>query len=175
MTVSTIYVPRVYVATAGQTVFPYEWLILDSSHMTITVNNVAKTIGVDCTVSDAGVDGGGNVTFLSGLEVGDVVVLTRSTPRTQAVDLGAGLTFYEDTLEAMCDKLTLIAQEAPASASSKSLQAGWSYGTAPPTTGIHFVGEVILNAAPVAGENMGWVCVEYGAPGTWKAWGGISL
>jgi len=48
-------------------------------------------------------------------------------------------------------------------------------GTAAPTTGAWPVGWVRWNSAPAAGENVGWVCVTAGTPGTWAAFGQISL
>lgn len=36
------------------------------------------------------------------------------------------------------------------------------------------VGDIALNAAPVAGSVIGWVCVAGGTPGTWKSFGPIS-
>lgn len=48
-------------------------------------------------------------------------------------------------------------------------------GTAAPTTGTWPVGWRRWNSAPAAGENAGWMCVVAGTPGTWKAFGLISL
>ena len=47
-------------------------------------------------------------------------------------------------------------------------------GTAAPTTGTWVVGQIRWNSAPVAGGNIGWVCVTAGVPGTWKEWGIIN-
>lgn len=48
-------------------------------------------------------------------------------------------------------------------------------GSAAPTTGTYPAGWVRWNSAPVAGENAGWICTVAGTPGTWKAFGLISL
>jgi len=45
----------------------------------------------------------------------------------------------------------------------------WDVGSGPPVSGTHAQGEVVFNAAPVAGGPPGWVCVASGIPGTWKA------
>jgi hypothetical protein len=45
--------------------------------------------------------------------------------------------------------------------------------SAMPASGVHQVGEVVFNSAPVAAGKIGWVCVTAGSPGTWKAWGVI--
>lgn len=46
------------------------------------------------------------------------------------------------------------------------------YGDAAPsasTDGTFAVGDRVINTAPAAGGNPGWVCTTAGAPGTWKA------
>ena len=52
---------------------------------------------------------------------------------------------------------------------------GQDWGTAAPTTGTWARGFIRWNTLPVAGENIGWVCVTAGTPGTWMAFGQISL
>ena len=65
-------------------------------------------------------------------------------------------------------------------ASDSAASIGWVprtyYGTAAPTqsTTVFFVGDVCWNTAPAAGQNMGWVCVTQGSPGTWKEFGAIN-
>jgi len=55
------------------------------------------------------------------------------------------------------------------------LGAEWKFGAASPTTGTAKVGAVVWNTAPAAnGNNMGWVCVTAGTPGTWKAFGSVA-
>lgn len=43
-----------------------------------------------------------------------------------------------------------------------------------PTTGAWLVGDLVEYTAPVAGGNIGQVCVTAGSPGTWKAYGSIA-
>lgn len=52
---------------------------------------------------------------------------------------------------------------------------GQDWGTAAPTTGTWVRGWIRWNTTPVAGENIGWVCITAGTPGTWAAFGAISL
>ena len=47
-------------------------------------------------------------------------------------------------------------------------------GSAAPTSGYYFSGDVVMNSAPSAGGYVGWVCVTGGNPGTWKTFGAIS-
>lgn len=46
-------------------------------------------------------------------------------------------------------------------------------GTAAPTTGTWDGGNIVWNEAPASGGKIGWVCVEGGSPGVWKAFGSI--
>ena len=47
-------------------------------------------------------------------------------------------------------------------------------GNAAPSTGYWPTGAIVYNNAPTAGGNLGWVCVTYGTPGTWKTFGTIA-
>ena len=47
-------------------------------------------------------------------------------------------------------------------------------GTAPPARGTWSRGDVVFNSSPAAGAPMGWMCVEGGTPGTWKAMPSLS-
>ena len=48
------------------------------------------------------------------------------------------------------------------------------YGSAAPVAGTWTVGDKVINTAPTAGGNIGWVCTTAGTPGTWKTFGGIA-
>jgi hypothetical protein len=43
-----------------------------------------------------------------------------------------------------------------------------------PTNGTHNKGDIVWNENPMAGTNIGWVCVAAGSPGQWKSFGTIS-
>jgi len=47
------------------------------------------------------------------------------------------------------------------------------YNNAPPTSGIHGVGDVIWNTQPREGSYVGWVCITSGNPGRWEPFGKI--
>lgn len=55
------------------------------------------------------------------------------------------------------------------SAGTNSVMRRVEFGTAPPTTGDYRRGDRIVNSAPSAASPTGWVNVEAGFPGTWKA------
>jgi|TARA_B100001094_G_scaffold164103_1_gene158838 hypothetical protein len=46
-------------------------------------------------------------------------------------------------------------------------------GAAPPSDGNFNQGDMIYNSIPTAGNYVGWICVESGNPGRWKAFGAI--
>lgn len=46
---------------------------------------------------------------------------------------------------------------------------------AAPSTGTWNAGQFVFNANPIPGGNVGWVCTTGGTPGTWYAFGLISL
>ena len=50
----------------------------------------------------------------------------------------------------------------------------WTFGTAPPVTLQHNVGDIVWNTSPTPGGNLGWICVTGGVPGLWEAFGFIS-
>lgn len=58
----------------------------------------------------------------------------------------------------------------PSSSGSRTLAPG----SAAPTSGQHYVGEIQYHSAPAAGGNIGWVCTSGGTPGTWKTFGAIA-
>lgn len=53
-------------------------------------------------------------------------------------------------------------------------QPGIYWGTAAPTTGTWVQGNRVNSLLPVAGGNIGWVCVVAGTPGTWKTFGTVA-
>jgi len=51
----------------------------------------------------------------------------------------------------------------------------WRTGTLAHVSGTWAVGDIVWNASPSASEEIGWVCVTAGIPGTWKSFAAISL
>lgn len=48
-----------------------------------------------------------------------------------------------------------------------------SVGSNMPSSGQYNLGDIVYNSAPVAGGKVGWICIQGGSPGTWKAFGAI--
>ena len=80
MDVSTTETRIAYTATSGQTVFTVPFEFLDEDHLSVTVNDAAQTLSTDYVTSGAGDEGGGSITFNSGLTAGDSVVIALSVP-----------------------------------------------------------------------------------------------
>ncbi len=194
MTVSTLGFYKVYVAAAAQTVFAYDFKILAAADLRVYDDGTLQVLGVDYTVSGAGVANGGNVTFVVGRTVGHTIMLRRETPRTQATNLTAAEMYSEANVMAMADKLTMILQEvggallplAPGSyylrikadgsgyeavaAITSAVAMPFDTGVGPPASGVYADGFVRFNSAPVVGGNLGWISIR----GAWYECGFIS-
>jgi hypothetical protein len=77
---------NVSIATAGATVFPYDFKILDQAHLRVEVNSTAKVVGVDFNVTGVGLNGGGNITFTAPLAGTEVVMRKRNMPYDRLTD-----------------------------------------------------------------------------------------
>lgn len=104
--------PRVqYVAAAAQTVFPYPFPIFQDADLAVEVNSALKTLTEEYTVSDAGEDVGGNVTFVTGLSAGDIVTIYRQTVIERDSDFQLNGPMFSTSVNDEFDKLIVIAQE----------------------------------------------------------------
>ena len=67
MTVPSQTPRNLSVAAPGATDFPFEFKIIDASHLLVQVDGNTKTLDVDYTVDGVGNDAGGTVTFVAPL------------------------------------------------------------------------------------------------------------
>jgi hypothetical protein len=113
MTISKTHCRKEYTGNGALLIYPYDFYIGAASELLVYVAGVLKTLGVDYSVSGAGNDEGGNVTFVVGSTpaLDASIVFLRSTPKTQPTDLAAGQKFYEADIEGMCDRLSRQVQE----------------------------------------------------------------
>lgn len=86
MTLSTTISSKKYTGDASTTVFSFPYLFYDNAHLYVYVDDTLQFIDSNYTVTGAGADGGGAVTFLSAPSSGAVVHIKRIVPRTQATD-----------------------------------------------------------------------------------------
>lgn len=115
--VSTTGITVQAVANGVTVAFPYGNKFISDSDLVVTTTDTAgldnpEVLGVDYTVSGAGDDTGGTVTFTTAPIDLHIVTITRVTPLTQLVDYIKNDDFPSETHEGALDKLTLIVQEA---------------------------------------------------------------
>lgn len=106
--------PRVqYIASASQTVFPYPFPIFQDADLVVEVNGAEQTLTTHYTVSGAGDDTGGDVTFTVGNEqdAGAVVTIYRETVIARDSDFQLNGPMFSTSVNDELDKLTVIAQE----------------------------------------------------------------
>lgn len=104
-----------YVATAGQTIFPYDFEITDESNLEVLKTN---TLGVtttlilysDYTVSGVGSVTGGNITLISPAASSDIITITGKTPLERNTDFNPA-NLRTDDLNSQFDDLFRIEQE----------------------------------------------------------------
>jgi len=118
MTVSSTTTKVSYAGNGSTTAFAYTFKIFAAAEITVIIRSstgteTVKTLTTDYTLSNIGVDGGGNVTFGSAPASGETVVLIRNTPNTQTLDLVENDPFLSSSFEDTLDKIThqLIEQQ----------------------------------------------------------------
>jgi hypothetical protein len=80
--------PRVqYTAGVGQTIFAYPFPVFAGADLVVIVNGVTKALSTNYTVSGAGSDTGGNVTFLVAMVGGELVTIYRNIAIARATDV----------------------------------------------------------------------------------------
>ena len=118
MTISTTSIKNSANGNGSTSVFNYTFKITDDDDIQVIIRSstgseTTKSKGTHYTVSGVGNSGGGSITFTSGNipANGETVVLRRSTPQTQGMDLIENDPLPAETLENAFDKVTSIAQE----------------------------------------------------------------
>ncbi|OUL17302.1 hypothetical protein B0X78_00290 [bacterium AM6] len=86
MTVPAYTGPNTSIANGVTTVFPFNFRILEASHLLVTVNGLVRTLGVHYSLSGAGNPAGGNVTFFAPPAANAKVVLARSMPFIRVIN-----------------------------------------------------------------------------------------
>ena len=118
MTVSSTTTKVSYAGNGSTTAFAYTFKIFAAAEITVIIRSATgtetvKSLTTHYTLSNIGVDGGGNVTFGSAPASGETVVLIRNTPNTQTLDLVENDPFLSSSFEDTLDKIThqLIEQQ----------------------------------------------------------------
>lgn len=106
-----------YNGNGAQTVFPTTFKFLDNSNVLVEkklnggTTFATLTEGAHYNLAGAGVDAGGNVTMLAAPAAGDVLRITRNTPRTQPVAFRTQGQFLAETHETAFDREEMQIQE----------------------------------------------------------------
>ena len=118
MTVSTTTNRASYSGNGSTDAFAYGFKIFADADLTVIIRSstgveTTKTLTTHYTVSGAGTDSGGNVTFTTGNipASGETVVILRKLTLTQGTDYVANDPFPAESHEDALDRLTMIAQQ----------------------------------------------------------------
>ena len=116
MTVSSTTNKVSYSGNGTTTVFAYTFKIFADGDLDVYIRSstgteTLKTLTTDYTVSNAGVVGGGNVTFVTAPASGETVVIQRKLALTQGTDYVENDPFPAESHEEALDRLTFITQQ----------------------------------------------------------------
>ena len=125
--VSTTTTSVTYTGNGATVDFSFPYPYNSKSHLVVSVDAATKTIGTDYTVDNAGPSDSGTVTFVTAPDVDAVVVISRTTAKTQLADYTNNDAFPAETHEQALDKLTLIVQELAAIVAAQSTASGGIY------------------------------------------------
>ena len=118
MTISTTTIKNSYSGNNSNLNFTYTFKITDADDIEVIIRDAAgnesvKTLTTNYAVTGVGNAGGGQVQFVSGQAPlsSETIVIRRSTPQTQGMDLIENDPLPAETLENAHDKIISIAQE----------------------------------------------------------------
>ncbi len=111
-----------YTANGGQTVFDYDFLILDSADLVVketkdpggdneSTTTLTEGAGKDYTVSGVGDESGGSITLNSGADDGDLYTLQRKSPIERITDFLQAGGYRAEDINRQLDEIFLILQE----------------------------------------------------------------
>lgn len=101
-----------HTGNAVTTVFAYDFRILATADLNVTVDGVTKTLTTDYSVSGVGDSGGGNVTFVVAPANGAAIVLQRNASYDRTgVDYQRGGAFDEETVDKDFDRAVMLIQQ----------------------------------------------------------------
>ena len=116
MTVSSTTTKNSYGGDASNVTFAYGFKIFAAADLTVilrsaTGTETVQTLTTHYSVTNAGVDTGGNVVFETAPAAGVTVVIRRNVAQTQTTDYTANDPFPAESHEDALDRLTFIAQQ----------------------------------------------------------------
>jgi hypothetical protein len=106
-----------YTATAGQTLFDYDFPIFDQDHLVVEKTNVdgvtVTTLvrGTDYTVAGVGVEAGGTITLTLGATLNEIFTLYRDVPIARSTDFSTAGDFTAAAVNIEFDKIIQMMQQ----------------------------------------------------------------
>ena len=180
MSVSTIINRKEYAGNSGTVDFSFPYYFLSSSDLVVylrddtTLVETLQTITTHYTVTGAGVEAGGTVSFVTAPATGTTVVVFRDPTPTQSAVFVDNDPLPADTLEQIVDKLTLEVQRLrdrlDRSLEMTPAAAALSTNALPPAAAGYYIGwndagtalENILEVTPADPETLNcWTNVKY--------------
>lgn len=102
---------RQYTATGGQTVFAVPFEFFENADLKVYQNTTLLTLITHYTVTGAGIEGGGNVTLVTGAALGDTITIVRDVAVKRVTDFPASGPFQIESLNDQLARLTAMIQQ----------------------------------------------------------------
>jgi hypothetical protein len=100
-----------YIATSGQTVFPYPFPITQDSDLVVVINGVTQNTDSGYTLSGVGNPTGGNVTFTTGQTTGAIITFYRDIVIERITQITQNSGFSSTAFNAEFNNIYLIMQQ----------------------------------------------------------------
>jgi hypothetical protein len=100
-----------YIATSGQTVFPYPFVITQDSDLVVIYNGAALGTDTGYSLTGQGNDTGGNVVFVAPAVAGDIVTIFRDVPIARLTQFAQNGGFSSAAFNAEFNNIYLILQQ----------------------------------------------------------------
>lgn len=100
-----------YVASGSQTAFDYPFPIFEDADLVVYDNSTLVALGTDYTISGAGNDTGGTVTFLIGRTVNHVITIYRDIPIERISQFANDGPQSSDTFNEELNRITMVQQQ----------------------------------------------------------------
>lgn len=111
MTVPTSTSRNDYVGNGSTTTFAYTFKILSNTNLSVIVDGTTRILTTDYTVTGVGVDGGGNVVFVSPPASAAKITVVRNQPLSQLSDYQPNEEHPSGRIETDYDKLVMLVQQ----------------------------------------------------------------
>jgi hypothetical protein len=159
-----------YIATSGQTVFPYPFVITQDSDLVVVYNGVTLETDQGYSLTGQGNDTGGNVTFTLPAVTGDIVTLFRDISISRLTQFSQNGGFSSAAFNAEFNNIYLIMQQLQQSGALSLSVPNTNVGNpvtvlAPDTYANKFLGfDANGNPTPVALTSSGAITTTVLAP-----------